>query len=77
MPAAAPLEELERAHEEIQSLRMKFPDAHEDFADFFRRNRSVGYSNLCKMLMGEATPRKLKGLDTEDAPTPGADADAE
>lgn len=62
MPAAAPLEELERAHEELQSLEMKFPDAYEDFAEFFRRNRSLGYNNLCKMLMGEQTPKQLKGL---------------
>lgn len=62
MPAAAPLEELERAHEELQSLEMKFPDAYDDFAEFFRRNRSLGYNNLCKMLMGEQTPKQLKGI---------------
>ncbi len=62
MPAAAPLEELERANEELQSLEMKFPDAYEDFAEFFRRNRSLGYNNLCKMLMGEQTPKQLKGI---------------
>jgi hypothetical protein len=65
MPAAAPLEDLERAHEELQSLQMKFPDAFEDFSEFFRRNRSVGYNNLCKMLMGEQTPKELKGIDEE------------
>jgi hypothetical protein len=65
MPAAAPLEELERANEELQSLEMKFPDAYEDFAEFFRRNRSLGYNNLCKMLMGEQTPKQLKGLDDD------------
>lgn len=62
MPASAPLEELERAHEELQSLEMKFPDAYDDFAEFFRRNRSLGYNNLCKMLMGEQTPKQLKGI---------------
>lgn len=66
MPAAAPLEDLERAHEELQSLKMKFPDAFEDFAEFFQRNRSVGYNNLCKMLMGEQTPKELKGIDEEE-----------
>lgn len=66
MPAAAPLEELERANEELQSLEMKFPDAYEDFAEFFRRNRSLGYNNLCKMLMGEQTPKQLKGLDEDE-----------
>lgn len=66
MPAAAPLEELERANEELQSLEMKFPDAYNDFSEFFRRNRSLGYNNLCKMLMGEQTPKQLKGLDEDE-----------
>lgn len=61
MPTAAPLEELERVYEEIQSLKMKHPDAFEEFADLFRRNRSVGYKNMSKMLMGETTPKELKG----------------
>lgn len=65
MTAAASLEDLERAHQELQSLEMKDPDAYEDFAEFFRRNRSLGYNNLCKMLMGEQTPRELKGLDED------------
>lgn len=66
MPAAVPLEELERADEELQSLEMKFPEAYEDFAEFFRRNRSMGYNNLCKMLMGERTPKQLKGIDEDE-----------
>lgn len=66
MPAAVPLEELERAHEELQSLEMKFPEAYDDFAEFFRRNRSMGYNNLCKLLMGERTPKELKGIDEDD-----------
>ena len=66
MPAAVPLEELERANEELQSLEMKFPEAYEDFAEFFRRNRSMGYNNLCKMLMGERTPKQLKGIDEDE-----------
>lgn len=63
MPAAAPLEDLERANEELQSLEMKYPDAYTDFTEFFQRNRSLGYTNLCKMLMGEQTPKELKGID--------------
>ncbi|MFW5915369.1 MAG: hypothetical protein ACOCTQ_02730 [Planctomycetota bacterium] len=63
MPAEVPLEELERVNEELESLKMKAPEVHEDFVNLFKRNRSVGYKNICKMLMGEATPRELKGLD--------------
>lgn len=66
MPSVAPLEDLERAHEELQALEMKYPDTYEDFADFFRRNKSLGYTNLCKLLMGEQTPRELKGLDADE-----------
>lgn len=67
MPATVPLEDLERANEELQSLEMKYPEAYDDFAEFFLRNRSLGYKNLCKMLMGEKTPKELKGLDEETA----------
>lgn len=63
--AAAPLEDLKRAHQELQALEMKFPDAYQDFADLFSRNRSLGYKNLCLMLMGDTTPEQLKGLDTD------------
>ncbi len=63
MAAEAPLEELERVENELESLKMKFPDAYEDFVDLFKRNRSIGYKNICKMLMGESDPRELKGLD--------------
>lgn len=66
MPAVVPLEDLERANEELQSLEMKFPDAYDDFAEFFQRNRSLGYGNLCKLLMGEQTPKELKGIDEDE-----------
>lgn len=65
MTAAAPLEELERAHEELQALEMKYPDAYEEFSEFFNDNRGLGYKNLIRMLMKEQTPRELKGLDEE------------
>lgn len=63
MPAEAPLEELERVMNELESLKMKNQDFYEDFVELFKRNRSVGYKNICKMLMGETTPQELKGLD--------------
>jgi|GEM_PF-694887 len=69
MPAAAPLEELEQAENELQSLEMKFPETYDDFSEFFERNRSLGYSNLCKMLMREQTAKDLKGIDPESDAT--------
>ncbi|MFW6457101.1 MAG: hypothetical protein ACOC0A_02305 [Planctomycetota bacterium] len=63
MPAEVPLEELERVQQELESLKMKAPEMYDDFMQLFKRNRSVGYKNICKMLMDEATPKKLKGLE--------------
>lgn len=63
MPAEVPLEELERVQQELESLKMKDAEMYEDFMQLFKRNRSVGYKNICKMLMDEATPKKLKGLE--------------
>lgn len=63
MSATASLEDLERVADELESLKMKDPEIYKDFVGLFRKNRKVGYKNICKMLLGEATPRKLKGLE--------------
>jgi len=63
MPAEAPLDELERVSNELEALEMKYPEAYTDFTELFKKNRSIGYKNICKMLMKEVTPKKLKGLD--------------
>ena len=36
-------------------------DRSADLVELFRRHRKVGYKNICKMMMGEATAEKLKG----------------
>ena len=63
MAAEAPLEDLERVKNELEGLKMKNEEIFNDFVKFFKKNRSIGYKNICKMLMGEVTPRELKGLD--------------
>ena len=63
MPAVASLEELNSVNEQLKSLKEKHPKAYEDFAALFRKNRKIGYKNVCKMMMGEATPEKLKGME--------------
>jgi len=63
MAAIATLEELKQVANELESLKMKNPEIYKDFAELFRRNRVVGYKNICIMLLGEATPSKLKGLE--------------
>ena len=37
------------------------PEAYEAFAALLKKHRKVGYKNICKLLLGEATPEKLKG----------------
>jgi hypothetical protein len=63
MPAVAPLEALEKVQNELEALKMKNPEIYEDFVRLFKKNRGVGYKNIAKMLIGEADPRKLKGLE--------------
>lgn len=63
MSAVASLEDLQQVQKELQSLKMKDEEMYEDFVDLFKRNRSVGYKNICKMLMEETTPEELKGIE--------------
>jgi hypothetical protein len=63
MPAVASLEELNAVQEQLQALKAKHPEAYGDFVELLRRHRKVGYKNICKLMMGEATPEKLKGME--------------
>jgi recombinational DNA repair protein (RecF pathway) len=62
MPAVASLEALNALAEELLALKERHPAAYADLVDLFRRHRSVGYKNIAKLMMGEATPEKLKGV---------------
>jgi hypothetical protein len=62
MPAIATLEELKAAQETLQNLKLEHPKAYEAFSGFFKDSRKIGYKNIIKMMIGEATPEKLKGL---------------
>lgn len=63
MPAYASLEELAEVSTKLYELEQRHPEAYKEFAQLFKSCRKVGYKNICKMLLGEATPRELKGLD--------------
>ncbi|MBA7474797.1 hypothetical protein ES707_10152 [subsurface metagenome] len=63
MPAVASLEELKAVEENLSRLKAGYPEAYADVVELFRRHRKVGYKNICKMMMGEATAEKLKGLE--------------
>ena len=63
MPAVASLEELKAVEEQLNAIKEQHPEVYADFVELFRKNRKIGYKNICKMMMGEATPEKLKGLE--------------
>ncbi len=63
MPAVAALEELKVVDEQLKAIKGRHPEAYADFVELFRKNRKIGYKNICKMMLGEATPEKLKGLE--------------
>ncbi len=62
MPAIASLEDLNAVNEALAALRAKHPAACAELASLLRSHRSVGYRNICKLLLEEATPEELKGL---------------
>ncbi len=62
MPAIATLEELKAIEIALKKMREEYPEAYEKFAQFFKDNRQIGYKNIIKMMIGEATPEKLKGI---------------
>jgi hypothetical protein len=62
MPAMASLEDLRQAARELESLKAGYPEAYAELVRLFARNRGLGYKNICKLMMGEATAEKLKGL---------------
>ncbi len=61
MPAIATLEELKAIDAALKKLKEEFPQAYDKFSQFFKDNRKIGYKNIVKLLIGEATPEKLKG----------------
>ncbi len=63
MPAVASLEELREVLASLEKLKDRFPEAYAEVANVFRAYRKVGYKNICKLLLGESTPEKLKGGD--------------
>ncbi len=61
MPAVASIDDLKAVDRELTELKGRHPEAYEELAALFRKHRKVGYKNVCKLLLGEATPEKLKG----------------
>jgi hypothetical protein len=61
MPALATLEELKNVLASLEQLKGQFPDAYGALGELLKKHRKVGYKNICKLLLGETTPEKLKG----------------
>ena len=61
MAAIASLEELKNVLADLEQLKAANPEAYESVAAVLRKHRKVGYKNICKLLLGESTPEKLKG----------------
>jgi hypothetical protein len=62
MPAVASLEDLSNVQEDLLKLKKMYPEAYADFQFLFKSWRMVGYKNISKLLLEEATPAKLKGV---------------
>jgi hypothetical protein len=63
MPAIASLADLLAVQSRLDDLKARFPECYGEFQKIFKEYRKVGYKNICKLLLAEATPQKLKGMD--------------
>ena len=62
MPSVASLEDLQAVRTDLDVLKTNHPESYVEVAALFKKHRKVGYKNICKMLLDEATPEKLKEL---------------
>jgi hypothetical protein len=61
MAALASLDDLKEVLARLEELKATHADAYGAFSALLKKHRKVGYKNICKLLLGEATPEKLKG----------------
>jgi len=61
MPALASLEELKEADAKVKEFQTAYPEAYLAVAELLKKYRKIGYKNVAKLLLNEATPEKLKG----------------
>jgi hypothetical protein len=61
MAALASLEDLKDVLARLEELKAAHPEGYAAFSEILKKYRKVGYKNICKLLLGEATPEKLKG----------------
>lgn len=61
MPALASLEELKEVDAKVKEFQTAYPEAYLAVAELLKKYRKIGYKNVAKLLLNEATPEKLKG----------------
>ncbi|RPJ06159.1 MAG: hypothetical protein EHM28_10640 [Spirochaetaceae bacterium] len=61
MSAIASLEDLLAVQEDLKKVQDSSPETYSAIAALIKKHRKVGYKNICKLLLGEATPQELKG----------------
>lgn len=68
MPAIATLEELQAVGRQIEQFKAEHPEAYQAMVELLKKNRRVGYKNICKILIGETTPEQLKAGSSTGLP---------
>ncbi len=63
MPVLASLEDLRQVEQQLAGLKSRHPEAYGDFVALLGGLRRVGYRNICRLMLGETTPEKLKSGD--------------
>ena len=61
MPAMATIEELREVERSVLDFESRFPEAYVEMSRIIKTYRKIGYKNITKLLLHEATPEKLKG----------------
>lgn len=61
MAALASLEELREVDTKVRQFQSEFPEAYGAISEVLKKYRRIGYKNIIKLLLAEATPEKLKG----------------
>lgn len=60
MPALASLEDLLEVNQRVREFEQSYPEAYKSISEILKKYRKIGYKNIIKLLLNEATPEKLK-----------------
>ena len=63
MPAVASVEDLRAVQAALDAIKLRDSSLYDEFVALFKTHRKVGFKNICKIMLAESTPEKLKGID--------------